>query len=64
MTITIDVDKPVQLVQYALKSANDYDIRDPKQWEFVAVNTITGQRQVLHKMNSQDPKFILRWWWN
>ena len=43
VTITINVDKPVLLVQYGLRSANDNDNRDPMQWELVAVNTVTGQ---------------------
>ena len=37
VTITINVDKPIILTHYGLKSANDFPDRDPKQWEFVAV---------------------------
>ena len=38
VTVTINVDAPIILTRYGLKSGNCAGDSDPKQWELVAVN--------------------------
>ena len=63
VAITINVDKPIILTHYGIKSANNTSDWDPKQWEFVAVYDDESEL-VLHKMDDETEKWDERWQWN
>ena len=47
---------PIRLATYALKSANDFPGRDPKQWDLIAVCS-DGSERVVHAMGNHDRKW-------
>eukprot|EP00397_Hematodinium_sp_SG-2012_P036657 GEMP01039600.1.p1 GENE.GEMP01039600.1~~GEMP01039600.1.p1 ORF type:complete len:393 (+),score=71.62 GEMP01039600.1:111-1289(+) len=53
---------PIVLDGYALRSANDFPGRDPKEWQLFGIDVTTGEKCVLHTQ-SAGSHWDARWQW-